>query len=548
MASSGESTRSNENGLFPKLEKNRGLISLVGLILAVAALWVTITSLRNSVSGQNYFNERFTATLEKLTEIVTTNGEIRNQNAQQTKLISRQLEKDSKRFISTIDKLTEIIRTNSEIYSQNAQQTKLLLKQLEKDTIRGAFVSMTPKIWTKKEINNARYVSEAESIVFSSTQSWNIKKNAINLLVAAKKELGFAYLSQMPITDFNFGGNNLYGSNFNGSLLKNVNFHAKNNSAHTNLTNVSFDNAIIWNGGFNEALLTGASFNKSKLLEVDFSNSIVHGAQFKNAILESPIFQNTDLSSTSFRQATLVSPSFICKSTAEKCVYQFLDFTEAHLLQLNTVGPIIFENVKFDSAINLDNRIGFGANRLDLSGICLRSSSLNKAHFINATFNDSKLVEVEAKKANFKGADFNKAMLQDVDFTDADLVLAKFQSATIVSSYFKNASLEGANFQNSYIYTSIFSIEIPYSADFTGVVFDGGVHFRGNGINEDMLRAACLYDKNAEIYVNDEKIEGVKVCGKIKIKEMEMDGVLPGFRSKKKNQLVKNVCRCCRTL
>jgi len=315
-------------------------------------------------------------------------------------------------------------------------------------------------------------------------------------------------LANQNLRDAKFPTKNLTDATFQGAVLEDIDFRS------SNLTGVNFQGVNLDNVNFERSNLTGATFQDAVLENVNFENANLTGANFQETNNAGNLYFGANLIRTNFTGAKgLARRMFIdFKNSKIPVNWIFAMFSDDTLgkvglpsnhnkaMREKNLQAYDLSNFRFDD-VDLNQFDFHGANlegaefsNIDLSGANLQGVNLKGVRFSNTDLSGADLQRVNLKGANlieinFHGAylqeaDLEKALIMDVGFTQADLRHVNFKGASFLTSKFIDANLQGASFDgvswqiSNYVYNYI-------KADLRGVVGLTCDHLQNNRFDLD---------------------------------------------------------------
>ncbi len=259
-------------------------------------------------------------------------------------------------------------------------------------------------------------------------------------VVLSNKELAFAELSRIDLTDSSFASSDLTNSNFFLSTLTGANLSGANltdsrlpdtiltdaDLSHANLSNARLSSSTLTNANLSGAIITGADFRitpsrgftYSQLAStVSFQTNNLQGIGLSFSDVSGWDLRGQDLTDAVFFAATLTGVDF---TGAEVVGASFGDTTGQGFTQSQLTSTASYQ------ARDL-RRIGLSGNALygwDFAEQNLAGSILKSANLTNADFS----------QANLSNADLSFSTLTDADLNGANLANANLESSNLASS------------------------------------------------------------------------------------------------------------------
>ncbi|NOY41781.1 MAG: pentapeptide repeat-containing protein [Planctomycetes bacterium] len=342
-------------------------------------------------------------------------------------------------------KLTDADLTGANLNTSDLRNVMMIGANFTNAQIRGALLS----------VNENSGISAEQ---FYSTASYRTK------------DLSTIYLERSNISGWNFIGQNLTNTRFNGANMTSANLES------VNLTGAYLGSAVLTNVNLAGANLTGVSSYEAIWTNTDLTGTEVRGASFARFMRGTGI-TTAQLYSTASYQAKDITGIGLSGNDLSDWDFSGQNLTSA------TFNSATLANTDLSEA-NLTEARFFRAKLTDAN---LSGSNLNKANFRDTGMNGANLTG-----ATISGARFSS--ITDSGFTPVQLYsTANYQAKDLTRIFMENNNLNGWNFAEQNLSYARFFGSTLISADLNGANLTNVV-FLGAELSNANLRGANLTD------------------------------------------------------
>lgn len=319
-------------------------------------------------------------------------------------------------------------------------------------------------------------------------------KPIIAYIISVCSVYGYNYSGQ-TLKDINFYGKDLSYSDFSNSLIEeSVEFTGITSLDYSDFTSAKFYSRIpsSLSGGNTGRVLRGVKFINTKFykyqdLHIDCDGVDFNGADFSNATkngVSSLFFGGNDfvkLNNVSFENVNFSNSGltfYNCSLT--NCSFNNANISGARidLYKTSFTGKDIIVQSK-----NYKNK--------DLNSITFQGGILNGTDFSGFNLKNITLLNSQIKNSNFDGADLSSAVFCDDYYNDGN----DFTGSSFVGADFTNANISLSNFSYTNLKDAILSGANLGGVDFTGANIRGAdlTSTVSNGFTEAQLKQTMSF-------------------------------------------------------
>ena len=214
-------------------------------------------------------------------------------------------------------------------------------------------------------------------------------------------------------------GRDLRYADFTGSLMPKVDFR-EDNGIFTDLSNASFESAMLARAKISRAKLQGANLKYTHLQGANMKY-----VDLRNANLERAHLEKTILSSAKLQRANL----------------KFAKLQEAIMININANGAYLAGAKLQTATLERAQLQGAFLNSANLNGAILKYADLRGASLANAKLQGANLQYTHLEATNLFNADFSCAYMQATQLQGAEITSATFQGANMAFANLKGVSM-----------------------------------------------------------------------------------------------------------
>lgn len=235
-------------------------------------------------------------------------------------------------------------------------------------------------------------------------------------------------------------------------------FKNKADFKERNLSKLSFDKSVFYEG----------DFSNSKLIGTNFDNTNLFGSKFIGAEMGKDGNKNTNFRCADLGSCDFTNAKFTSKTDMEKANLMNTNFSNTEGKYLNLTNAFYNDNTKLPIGIDPEDyqmiKIEKGAD-LSKSGLEKYGDEDFSITLDNAKFRYGTFVKVDFRKASAKRIDFKRSYINDCKMDETDLSRSYFREAIIEDTPMKKAKLKQANFK----YAQLMNVDME-GADLRGAI------------------------------------------------------------------------------